>query len=67
VGIPRYGWHSLRHYAVSTWLASGIDLKTAQSWAGHATLALTLDTYGHLIPRTDDHARIAAAEALLGA
>jgi integrase len=64
-GTPSYGWHALRHYAISTWLASGIDLKTAQHWAGHATLALTLDTYGHLIPRADDHARIAAAEALL--
>ncbi|MCC2652636.1 MAG: integrase [Geminicoccaceae bacterium] len=61
-GAPRYGWHSLRHYAISSWLASGIDLKTAQHWAGHATLALTLDTYGHLIPRADDHQRIAAAE-----
>ena len=62
----KYAWHALRHYAISSWLASGVDLKTAQTWAGHATLALTLDTYGHLIPRTDDHARIAAAEELLG-
>jgi integrase len=29
-GVRRYGWHSLRHYAVSAWLASGIDPKTAQ-------------------------------------
>jgi integrase len=66
-GVPRYSWHSLRHYAVSAWLASGIDPKTAQHWAGHSTLTLTLDTYGHMIPRTDDHQRIAAAElALLG-
>ena len=64
-GVPRYGWHALRHYAISAWLASGIDLKTAQHWAGHATLALTLDTYGHAIPRDDDHQRIAAAERVL--
>jgi integrase len=64
-GVRRYAWHALRHYAVSAWLASGIDLKTAQHWAGHATLALTLDTYGHMIPRTDDHQRIAAAERAL--
>ena len=67
-GVPRYGWHALRHYAISSWLASGLDLKTVQHWAGHATLALTLDTYGHLIPRADDHDRIAAAElSLIGA
>jgi integrase len=65
-GVRRYGWHSLRHYAVSAWLRSGIDPKTAQLWAGHATLALTFDTYGHAIPSPDDHARIAAAETLLG-
>jgi hypothetical protein len=23
-----YSWHALRHYAVSAWLASGIDPKT---------------------------------------
>ncbi len=60
-----YSLHRLRHYAISSWLASGIDPKTAQHWAGHATLAMTLDTYGHMIPRADDHARIAAAERLL--
>jgi integrase len=66
-GVRRYGWHSLRHYAVSAWLASGIDPKTVQYWAGHATLTLTIDRYGHMIPRHDDHARIAAAErSLLG-
>jgi integrase len=64
-GVRRYGWHSLRHYAVSAWLASNIDPKTVQQWAGHATLSLTLDRYGHFIPRTDDHARIAAAEQVL--
>jgi integrase len=61
------GIHSLRHYAISSWLAAGLDLKLCQRWAGHATLALTLDTYGHFIPRRDEHAMMAAAErALLG-
>ena len=64
-GIRRYGWHSFRHYAISAWLASGIDPKTVQAWAGHGSLVVTLDTYGHLIPRQDDHARIAKAEVLL--
>jgi integrase len=64
-GVPRYTWHSLRHYAISSWLAAGIDLKTVQHWAGHATLKMTLDVYGHLIPRADDHQRIASAERAL--
>lgn len=66
-GTRRYAWHGLRHYAVSAWLAAGIDPKTAQTWAGHGSLTLTLNTYGHVIPRPDDHQRIAVAErALLG-
>jgi integrase len=62
---PKYSWHALRHYAISAWLAAGIDPKTVQTWAGHSSLVLTLDVYGHMIPRTDDHARIEAAEAAL--
>jgi integrase len=66
-GVRRYSWHAFRHYAVSAWLATGIDPKTVQHWAGHATLTLTIDRYGHMIPRLDDHERIAAAErSLLG-
>jgi integrase len=64
-GVPSYGWHSLRHYAISAWLASRIDPKTVQTWAGHSNLTMTLDTYGHMIPRDDDHARIEAAELAL--
>jgi integrase len=57
----------LRRFAISSWLAARIDLKTIQHWSGHASLALVLDRYGHLIPRDGDHARIAAAEQILGA
>jgi integrase len=61
-GVHHYGLHAFRHYAISSWLSAGIDLKQCQRWAGHSTLALTLDTYGHLLPRRDDHQRIADAE-----
>jgi len=64
-GVRRYGLHSFRHYAISSWLAASIDLKQCQRWAGHATLALTLDTYGHFIPRRDEHQQLADAERSL--
>lgn len=51
---PHVGWHSLRHFAVSTWIDDGRPPKTVQTWAGHATLAITMDRYGHLFP-SDDH------------
>jgi integrase len=53
---PSIGWHSLRHFAVSTWIEDGRPPKTVQTWAGHATLAITMDRYGHLFP-SDDHKR----------
>jgi integrase len=61
---PKYGGlHCLRHYAVSTWLRTcGGDFKQVQAWAGHATLAITLDTYGHLTPRKDGHEIMRAVE-----
>ena len=35
---------------------------------GHAAISITADTYGHLFPRGDDGAELAAAEkAFLGA
>jgi len=66
-GVPHHGWHALRHYAISSRLAAGVDPKTVQYWAGHSKPTMTLDTYGHMIPRQDDHARINTADsALLG-
>lgn len=47
-------WHALRHYAVSTWIEAGLAPKTIQTFAGHSSLAVTMDRYGHLFP-SDDH------------
>jgi integrase len=50
-GVRWYGLHSFRHYAISAWLRTcGGDFKVAQVWAGHSTLTMTLDRYGHLLP-----------------
>ncbi|GHA11262.1 integrase [Devosia pacifica] len=46
----RPNWHALRHFAVSSWIAAGLPPKTIQTFAGHATLAITMDRYGHLFP-----------------
>lgn len=63
---PRYGLHSLRHVAASMWIKQGIDLKRLQTWIGHATIQLTLDTYGHLIADSARDAALATeAEAAL--
>ncbi len=63
---PRYGLHVLRHFYASWLIHQGFAPKRVQSYMGHATIKLTLDTYGHLWP--DDAAdveRLAEAETAL--
>jgi integrase len=39
----RFNWHGLRHFAISTWIEAGLAPKTAQTFAGHASLQITMD------------------------
>jgi integrase len=50
----RFNWHALRHFAISSWIEAGCTPKTVQTFAGHASLQVTMDRYGHLFPH-DDH------------
>jgi integrase len=59
---PKYGLHALRHGAASLWIKQGIDLKRLKAWMGHASVQVTIDTYGHLM--FDD---VADAELVAGA
>ena len=40
--------------AVSAWIEAGLAPKTIQTFAGHSSLQVTMDRYGHLFP-SDDH------------
>jgi integrase len=68
-GRAKYpGLHSLRHFYAS-WCINrrtdgGLELpiKVVQSRLGHASIQMTADRYGHLFPRGDDSAELAAAE-----
>jgi integrase len=51
---PGFNWHGLRHFAVSAWIEAGLAPKTVQTFAGHASLQITMDRYGHLFP-SDSH------------
>ena len=53
-GVLGVNWHSLRHYAISTWIEAGMTPKTVQTFAGHSSLQVTMDRYGHMFP-SDDH------------
>jgi len=57
-----FGFHMLRHVFASLQIADGVIPKQLQLLMGHATLKLTMDTYGHLWP--DDEADRGRAEAV---
>lgn len=52
----RINWHALRHFAVSCWIEAGLSQKTVQTFAGHSSLQVTMDRYGHLF-KSEDHSR----------
>lgn len=45
--------HDLRHTAVSLWIQSGADVKTVAVRAGHTSVSVVLDRYGHLYGDAD--------------
>lgn len=49
IGMPTLRVHDLRHTAASAWLAAGADFKVVQRILGHASPAMTMDLYGHLV------------------
>jgi integrase len=61
--LPEIHLHSLRHTAATHMLQAGVAPKIVQDQLGHATLAMTMDTYGHVIPAQRD-ASADAVEAL---
>jgi integrase len=46
---PTLRVHDLRHTCASIWLAAGADPKVVQGILGHASAAMTMDLYGHLV------------------
>jgi integrase len=48
--LPRIRFHDLRHTAATLLLAAGEHPKVVQERLGHSSIALTLDTYSHVLP-----------------
>lgn len=59
VGIDGLVPHGLRHTTASLAISAGANVKVVQRLLGHATAAMTLDRYGHLL--SDDLAGVAQA------
>jgi integrase len=59
-------FHDLRHTCATLLLGKGIHPKFVQELLGHANIAITLDTYSHVIPGMGDATACAMEDALEG-
>jgi len=55
-GLPEIRFHDLRHTCATLLLGRGVHPKFVQELLGHATIAMTLDTYSHYLPSMGDQA-----------
>ena len=63
-GLPQIRFHDLRHTCATILLSRGVHAKFVQELLGHATIAITLDTYSHVLPGMSDGLATAMEEAL---
>lgn len=56
-GLDPLGFHEGRHTFASIGIAAGLNAKTLSTYLGHATITITLDRYGHLMPGSEVEAR----------
>lgn len=64
--LPPIRIHDLRHSYASIALARGVHPKVVQEAMGHATIAVTLDLYSHVVPSLQRDAAREIGGALFG-
>ena len=63
-GLPHIRFHDLKHTCATLLLSKGVHPKFVQELLGHATIAITLDTYSHVLPGMGDQTATAMDEIL---
>ena len=53
VDVPKFVPYDLRHFYASMHIEQGLNLKRIQKLMGHADIQTTLNTYAHVIERTE--------------
>lgn len=66
IGLTDIPLHSLRHTHASQLIDAGIDVVTISKRLGHASRAITLKIYAHLLRKDDGKASAAINAALSG-
>jgi integrase len=65
-GLPKIRLHDIRHSYATAALAAGVPAKVVSERLGHANIAITMDTYSHVLPGLDAQAAGTVAQLILG-
>src|SRR5579862_679806 len=60
------GLHEARHTFASLMIAAGVNAKALSTYLGHASVTITYDRYGHLMPGNEDQAALLLDKLLAG-
>jgi integrase len=63
-GLPDIRFHDLRHTCATLLLGRNVNPKIVSEMLGHASIAITLDTYSHVLPNMQNEAAKAMEDAL---
>jgi integrase len=62
--LPDMRCHDLRHTCATLLLTKGVHPKIVSEQLGHSSIAITLDTYSHVIPGLGEAAASAMEDVL---
>jgi Phage integrase family len=65
-GLPRIRLHDVRHSYATAALAAGVPAKVVSERLGHAAIAITMDTYSHVLPGLEEQGAGQVAGLILG-
>jgi integrase len=63
-GVPRIPFHGMRHTHATMLMKHGVNPKVVSERLGHATIAITLSTYSHVLPQMQEQAAAIFAAAV---
>ena len=64
-GLRRVRFHDMRHSHATMLLMQNVQPKIIQERLGHSTIAMTMDTYSHLLPGMQEEATEKVRQALI--
>ena len=57
-GVKPIGLHECRHSFAAYMIAAGVNTKALSTYMAHASITITLDRYGHLLPGNEAEAAL---------